>query len=71
MSFNSSASGIPTVRRLNVKSSLYERINVGVGGRDGLARRVKEESKYKWQYLCSCRAEVLAQQKVLFSTHAA
>jgi hypothetical protein len=43
MSFNSSASGIPTVRRLNVESSFYERINVGVGGRDGIARRVKEE----------------------------
>ena len=35
MSFNSSASGIPTVRRLNVESSLYERINVGVGAATG------------------------------------
>jgi hypothetical protein len=71
MSFNSSASDIPNVRRLNVESSLYERINMGVWGRDELARRVKEESKYKWQYLCSSRAGVLAQQQVLFSTHAA
>ena len=45
MSFNSSASGIPTVRRLNVESSLYERINAGVGSREGVARRVREESK--------------------------
>src|ERR1700686_1723450 len=65
-SFNSSASGIPTVRRLNVESSMYERINVGVGGRDGIARRVREESKCKWQYRCSCHAQALAQQKVLF-----
>jgi hypothetical protein len=59
------------VRRLNVESSLYEWINVGLGGRDGIARRVREESKYNWQYLCSCRTELLAQQKVLFSTHVA
>src|SRR5439155_17799361 len=63
MSFNSSASGIPTVRRLNVESSLYERTNVSAGA----ARRVKEESKYKWQHRCSCRAEALTQQKVLSS----
>jgi hypothetical protein len=69
MSISSLNSGIPTVRRLNVESSLYERMNAGVGA--AIARRGKEESKYKWQYLCSCRAEVLAQQKVLFSTQVA
>jgi hypothetical protein len=36
-----------------------------------IARRVREESKCKWQYRYSCRVEVLAQQKVLFSTHVA
>jgi hypothetical protein len=41
------------------------------GGRDGIARRVKEESKYKWQFYAVAAREVLAQQKVLFSTHAA
>jgi hypothetical protein len=71
MSFNSSASDIPNVRRLNVESSLYERINMGVWGRDEIARRVKEESKYKGSIYAVAAREVLAQQKVLFSTHAA
>jgi hypothetical protein len=36
-----------------------------------MARSVREESKFNSPYRCSCRLDVLAQQKVLFSTYVA